>query len=233
MTKTRLAALSLGIFACAALAWAKEGGKNPHWLSQDDIAAIIASEPPPPPAGSGAEKADLQEEVDAQNTRTPERIAEAKLDANYSVTLFTNIVGPKLTPQADPLTFRFFDAVNHQIGKVVRDSKAHWKRPRPYQAHPDIIHPLFQAGDYSYPSGHSTHSYAFAIILGQIFPDRAEAFMERARKIAQSRVDAGVHYTSDIKEGEVVGHEIAKDLLANPEFQKELKAVQAEQAAQK
>ncbi len=233
MNRFRMLVILAGLVTCAAWAVAKDEVKNPHWLSSSDIDAIVATIPPPPAAGSQAEKEDLQEEIDAQKTRTPERIAEANLDANYSVTLFTNMVGPKLTPQNDPVTFHFFDELNKQIGKVVGAAKDHFKRLRPYLGHPDLIHPLFSAGGYSYPSGHSTHSYAFAIILGQIFPDRAAAFMERARKIAQSRVDAGVHYTSDIKEGEVVGHEIAKELLAKPEFQQALKAAEAEQAGQK
>ena len=233
MNRIRLSLGALGILTFAALATAKDHAANPHWLSDQDIAAIVASIPPPPAAGSDAEKQDLQAEIEAQKTRTPERIAEAKLDANYSVTLFTNIVGPKLTPKNDPVTFRFFDELNQQIGQVVGAAKDRFKRPRPYLAHPDTIHALFAANGYSYPSGHSTHSYAFAIILGKIFPDRAAAFMERARKIAQSRVDAGVHYTSDIKEGDVVGHEVAKELLAKPAFQQALKAAEAEEAGQK
>ena len=233
MNRTRLALALLGILTCAALAWAKDEVQNPHWLSENDVAAIVAQIPPPPAAGSEAEKTDLQEEVEAEKTRTPERIAEAKLDANYSVTLFTNIVGPRLTAQNDPVTFHFFDELNRQIGEVVGAAKDHFKRLRPYLGHPDMIHPLFPANGYSYPSGHATHAFAFAVVLGQIFPDRAAAFLDRAKKIAESRVDAGVHYTSDIREGEVVGDEVAKELLAKPAFQQELKAAEAEVAARK
>jgi hypothetical protein len=233
MNRTRLVVVALGFSSFAALALAKDEVKNPHWLSKDDVAAIVAQIPPPPAAGSDAEKSDLQEEMDAEKTRTPERIAEAKLDANYSVTLFTNIVGPKLTPQNDPVTFHFFDELNRQIAEVVGAAKDHFKRLRPYLGHPDLIHPLFQANGYSYPSGHATHSFAFAVVLGEIFPDREAAFMDRAKKIANSRVDAGVHYTTDIKEGEAVGCEIARELLDKPAFQQELKAAEAEVAAQK
>ena len=58
-------------------------------------------------------------------------------------------------------------------------------------------------------------------------------FLDRAQAIAQSRVDAGVHYTSDIREGEIVGKEIAKELLAKPEFRREMQAAKAEVAAKK
>ena len=227
MKDMRLALGSVGFLAFLAAAVAKEEVKNPHWLSNEEITALVASEPPPPAAGSDAEKIDLQEELDAQNTRTPERIAEAKLDANYSVELFTTIIGPKINAQDDPVAFHFFAEANRQIRDVVVQSKAHWKRPRPYLTHPEI-HPLFTAGDYSYPSGHSTHSFAFAEILAAMFPEHAAAFLERAQAIARSRVDAGVHYTSDIEEGEVLGKEVAKEMLAKPAFQEEMHAAQAE-----
>jgi len=233
MNRTRFALVSLGSLTFAALALAKDEVKNPHWLSASDVAAIVAQIPPPPAPGSAAETADLQEEVEAEKTRTPDRIAEAKLDATYSVTLFTNIVGPKLTPQNDPVTFHFFDELNTQVAEVVNAGKNHFKRLRPYQGHSDLIHPLFPANGFSYPSGHATHAFAFAAVLSQIFPDRAAAFEDRAKKIAESRVDAGVHYTSDIREGEVVGDEVARELLAKPAFQRELKAAEAEVAAGK
>ena len=229
MKDMRLALGAVGLLGCIAVAVAKEEGKNPHWLSQEEIADLIAQEPPPPAPGSDAEKTDLQEELDAQNTRTPERIAEAKLDANYSVELFTAIIGPKITEQDDPVAFRFFKEANKQIAEVVTESKKHWKRPRPYLTHPEI-HPLFTAGDYSYPSGHSTHSFAFAEILAAMFPEHAAAFLDRAHGIARSRVDAGVHYTSDIEEGEVLGKEVAKELMAKPAFQEAMRAAQAEVA---
>jgi acid phosphatase (class A) len=233
MLNLRLVLGSLGFVAIVTMALAKSTADDPHWLTHDQIKAIVASEPPPPAPGSDAEKTDVQEEVAAQNSRTPAQIAEAKRDETYSIALFTYMIQPKVTPRADPVAFRFFDRVNKQIGKVVRKSKDQWKRPRPYQAHPEVIHSLFHVADYSYPSGHSTHSFAFAVVLGRMFPDQAQAFLDRAHQIAQSRVDAGVHYETDIREGEVVGKEIAKEMLANPEFEKEMHAAQAEVAAQK
>src|SRR5579871_2043019 len=190
-----------GWLGLAGIALAAKENLDPHWLSPQEVNAIVESIPRPPAAGSDAEKADLQEEIAAQKNRTPERIAEAKRDANYSVVLFTNLIGPKIAPQADPVTFHFFNELNGQIGEVVGASKDRFKRPRPYLTHPDVIHPLYTANGWSYPSGHA---------------------------IAQSRVDAGVHYTSDIHEGEIVGREVAKELLAKPAVQTEMKAAEAE-----
>jgi acid phosphatase (class A) len=233
MKDVRLLVGSLAFVAFVTVAIAKDGVQNPHWLSHDEIKALVKSEPPPPASGSAEDKADLQADVDAQKNRTPAQIAEAKKDESYSVLLFTDSITPKITPQADPITFHFFGELNSQIGEVVTVSKEHFGRLRPFLGHPLTIRPVFMAAGYSYPSGHSTHSYAFATVLGVIYPAQAQAFLDRAHLIAQSRVDAGVHYPTDINEGEVLGKEIAKELLAKPEFQKELQAAQAEVAAQK
>jgi acid phosphatase (class A) len=206
---------------------------NPHWLSDADISAIITSEPSPPVPGSDAEKDDVQKELAAQKGRTPESVGEARKDQSYSVMLFFGIVGPSLTPAADPAAFRFFNQLDNQVAQVVGVSKGRWKRPRPYQAHPDILRPLFTAGGSSYPSGHAMNAFAFAVVLGQMWPNHAEAFLAGAQEIADSRVVAGVHYTTDIHEGEIVGKEVAKELFGKPAFQQQLKAVEAEVATPK
>jgi acid phosphatase (class A) len=230
MKNPRLVLGTLSFIAVVTVACAKSDVENPHWLTHDEVKTIVAAEPPPPAPGSDADKADIQAELAAQKDRTAAQITEAKRDEGYSIALFTDSIVPRITRAADPKTFLFFDQLNGQIAKVVGESKEHWHRLRPYQAHPDLIHPLFQAGGYSYPSGHSTHSFAFAVVLGELFPDRAAAFLQRAHQIAQSRVDAGVHYMTDIREGEIVGKEIARELQANPEFRRELDAAKAEVA---
>ena len=207
-------------------------GDNPHWFSEAEIQAIIKMEPPPPGEGTAADRADVQAVADAEAHRTEASIAEAQLDAGYSVQLFAGIAGPKINPANDPATFEFFDELNGQIAQVVNESKQHWHRLRPYQAHGEI-HALFPTNGFSYPSGHSTHSYAFAAILGDLFPGKAAAFKHRADLIAQSRVDAGVHYVTDIREGELLGSEIIRELMAKPAFLEKFHAVQAELAGKK
>lgn len=211
---------------------AKDQAQDSLWLTTDEVQAIVKQEPPPPALGSDADKADLKAELDAQNSRTPERIAEAKTDVNLSLALFDNVIGFKITPDSYPQSALLFHDLHKQVDVVIGESKGHWQRLRPYQSHSEI-HSLFTVGGYSYPSGHSTVSFAFAVILGQLFPDKAQAFLDRAHQIAQSRVDAGVHYESDIKEGEVVGKELAKELLAKPGFKAALDAAKKELSQQK
>jgi acid phosphatase (class A) len=71
-------------------------------------------------------------------------------------------------------------------------------------------------------------SYTLAVVLGAIFPDKKQAFLDRAGEIAQSRVNAGVHNPNDIKEGETLGKATGDAILASPTFQKDLAEVQVE-----
>ena len=182
---------------------------------------------PSPRDGSKEDQADVQETIEAQKFRTKAQTDEANTDAPYSTGLFYPVIGVDVTPTAYPVTYLFFERFQRQVGQFVGELKDHWKRPRPFVNHPDIP-ALFGVSGYSYPSGHATLSYATAVMLGQLFPDKTQALLDRARKIALSRVDAGVHYPSDVKEGERLGREVAARLLTAPAFVAEMKAAKAE-----
>jgi acid phosphatase (class A) len=83
----------------------------------------------------------------------------------------------------------------------------------------------------SYPSGHSTLSWAWGLILAELAPDRATEIMLRAREIGDSRVICGVHYVSDVEEGRINGSILVAALHANPEFSVDLERSRAEVAA--
>ena len=131
------------------------------------------------------------------------------------------------------MLYAFLDQMRVQANELSEDAKQVWKRPRPFVAHPDRIHPLFTAGGYSYPSGHSTVAFCEAVILGQRFPEKSRLLLEDAARIAQSRVVAGVHYETDVKAGEILGREVAQELLNTAEFRNELAAVRTEVPPQK
>ena len=61
---------------------------------------------------------------------------------------------------------------------------------------------------YSYPSGHTAQAYYIAYHLSDKYPDLKNIFFNLAEYVAQSRVDRGVHYPSDLD----AGRELAFDL---------------------
>ena len=198
------------------------------WLTNEQIQELIATVPPPPAPGSAADQADLAAVLQARKTRTPAAEAEALLDENLSEYLFDPIYGSHLTPENSPAFYRLLKNTLAATAKVNGGAKNKFQRPRPYQGHPDLVKPLFSVIGYSYPSGHSMASFTLATVLGAVFPAKQQAFLDRAAHIAQSRVDAGVHYPSDIQEGEVLGKATAAAIIASPAFQADLAVVKTE-----
>ena len=218
----------LGLTLVCNLALAKDASDSTKWLSTSQLQALEDSVPPPPTPNSAEDQADLAAIVAAQNTRTPDVIAECKRDETFTYKLFQSVYGDNITTDKYP---KFYQLLKDVLGdtKVVNETaKNKYKRLRPYQAHPDTVKALFNVTGFSYPSGHSMGSFTLAVVFGAIFPDKQQAFLDRAQQIAQSRVDAGVHNPSDIKEGEVLGKAVGAALLANPDFQKDLGDVIAE-----
>ena len=198
------------------------------WLTEEQIHDLYTSVPAPPVPGSAADQADLTAVVEAQKMRTPAIDAECRSDEHFSELLFQAVYGTDRTPENSPKLYRLMKNVLAASAAVNRPAKDKYQRPRPYQGHPGEVHPLFEVKEYSYPSGHSMASFTLATVLGAAFPGKQQALLDRAAQIAQSRVDAGVHYPSDIKEGEILGKATAAVILASPAFQADLAEVAAE-----
>ncbi len=221
-------ALTLIVWAAAPAVKAAEA----DWLSKDEVAALIAKLPPSPEPGSTRDLADLELEIYMQEHRTHDRSAQAVVDSGYSTALAVKDIDPRITPDRNPAFFRFFARLHREANLVDGEAKDVWKRPRPFEGHPDVVHPLFTAKGYSYPSGHATMALCDAVILNQLFPSKSALILTNAKRIAQSRVIAGVHYESDVDEGEGLGMDIAGDLLNKPQFLAELSDLKTEVQAQ-
>lgn len=86
-------------------------------------------------------------------------------------------------------------------------------RPRPYEAHPEIV--LFAAplDHFSFPSGHTLHAVAFTLVAAAYYPWLAWLTMSFTLLVAASRVMLGLHYPSDVVAGALLGAAVAGVLL--------------------
>lgn len=203
-------------------------GYLPRAALPDSLALL----PPPPLAGSPAAQAD---EAVFRQTRAlagSPRWALAAQDANLqfpaAAGVFACSLGFDVTPEQTPHLYTLLRRTLPDAGLSTYKAKDHYKRLRPFAAlggtscTPDDEAKL--AKDGSYPSGHSALGWAWALILAELAPDKANAILARGTAYAQSRVICGVHWQSDADQGRMMGAATVARLHADPVFKAQLQA---------
>ena len=197
---------------------------KPYYLTGNE--EVWQNFPPKPALGSPTDQTDLLITLSLQASRTEDQKNEAFRDKDYSTKLLTDVIDGDFETKY-PNTFRVLtnaDVDSYFINTMIKKANG---RLRPYVQHPTLVAPLFSAGDFSYPSGHASGLELQARILGQLFPTQSDALLKRARQIADGRVVAGVHYTSDTEAGLALGDLLFAQLETKTEFQKDLTAAAA------
>ena len=79
-------------------------------------------------------------------------------------------------------------------------------RPRPYTVLEELTILIDRPGEFSFPSGHTSSSFAFAFAIYLLLPKKYGIWaMVLAVLIAFSRLYVGVHYPTDVLGGIAVG----------------------------
>jgi undecaprenyl-diphosphatase len=83
--------------------------------------------------------------------------------------------------------------------------KRRFRRRRPCELEPWLLHEILPPDRFSFPSGHAATSFAVATVLGLAYPALAPAFVLVAVAVATSRVTLGLHYVGDVMAGGLLG----------------------------
>ncbi|HEX4198794.1 MAG TPA: phosphatase PAP2 family protein [Caulobacteraceae bacterium] len=208
------------------------------YLTPDTMPQTLRILPPPPPAGSGRQADDEAIFARTRALKGDPRWALATSDADMhsGPSMFACAVGIDLNADNAPTLKRLFSRAGHDALGVVDPPKDSFNRPRPYvgaAGDPPICVEKTDAlaKSPSYPSGHSTLSWAWGLILAELVPDRSTEILMRARAIGESRVICGVHYLSDVDEGRTNGSALVAALHSSPEFRADMDKARAEIAA--
>jgi acid phosphatase (class A) len=82
----------------------------------------------------------------------------------------------------------------------------------------------------SYPSGHAMTGWAWALVVSEIAPARADGLLAAGKAVGDSRVICGVHFQSDIEAGRTLSSAMVARLHADPAFEADLAKARAELA---
>lgn len=164
--------------------------------------------PGAPATGSAEDQSDYAQNLSLQNSRTPDDCARAATEVKITLASF---FGSPFGPLSDQEVSRYnqlFESLYLEANGYISITKQQWQRPRPYIAHPDLKPCIKLESSFSYPSGHSALAEFYARALIVLFPDRADVLKARAKQIALDRNIGGVHYPSDIRDGNLLGDQI-------------------------
>jgi acid phosphatase (class A) len=191
------------------------------------VAALLM---PPPKHDSAQTRAELQELLRLQGSRTSQQVEHVKGDDHRTVERFLGGMNIKIGLLSEA-AIHFFDCIGTAVEKAVRDAKTTFVRTRPYRLHESKLRTLKKLTDRdstSYPSGHATYGAVVGLVLVEMLPEKKEEIYKRIQDYGYSRLISGAHFRSDVYAGNIAGAAIAASLLSNEAFRDEFKQVKAE-----
>ena len=193
------------------------------YLKPAELPESQARLPPPPAAASAALAADEDAYRSTRKLRDTPRWALAAKDADLgfpkAAETFSCVLAMPVSEEATPHLNMLLRRVRADASRANDKAKDYYKRRRPFTVHGDpSCTPREKLKDDSYPSGHSSIGWAWALVLAEIAPDRGNAILARGLAFGQSRIVCGVHWKSDVEAGRVIGASVVSRLHADPVF---------------
>lgn len=220
------------VLACAAPAMAQTAVQNRPVVSGPAIIngpALIGSSPTADSARAAADRLATHPIVSA------ERLAQARADEPWSPWVAMHpVFGEAFTEARLPRTARVFADVLNGLSPVIGAAKNANDRRRPMYGDPNVVQcdaldPQVQAQS-SFPSGHGAGGWAWALVMAELVPSRADAILQRGRDFGDSRVICGYHFQSDIEAARLLAAGVIARLHADPAFRRDLDAARRELA---
>ena len=212
---------------------------NSGYLTSDTVPNSEALLPPPPATESTALALDQDISRNSLTLRDSPRWALAAEDADLTFPnaagTFSCALNAPINEQATPHLYLLLRRTLADASRSTSRVKNKYMRTRPFVVNkertctPNDEPSLMKNG--SYPSGHTTVGWAWALILSEISPEQADAILARGRAFGQSRVICNVHWQSDVIEGLIVGAAVVARLHADPVFRADMESAKAELAA--
>ena len=207
-----------------------------------DAAALdgktILSPPPAPDSPHGkADRALFEETRALQGTeRWKTAIQDNDLWSGGALKRFSCVLGVDIDARQTPIAWKMLHRLELDVRTVGTPAKDYFDRKRPLIGNDAPIcvpREDWMKTNASYPSGHSMTAWAWALILTEAAPAKADALLKLGRESGDSRVVCGVHFISDVEAGRTLGSAMVARLHAVPAFEADLTRAKREIAAAK
>ncbi len=207
------------------------------YLLPSELPDTITLLPSPPAPGSKAMEEDEIARAAAVATQGTPREAFAAADADrdqvMTINAFQCAFGTGITAHHTPRLYRILALVRMDVRAASYPAKSHFKRPRPFIVH-HSDHTCYRddeamsRGDGSYPSARGAVGWAYALVLADLRPNRADLILKRGRDFGESRVICDQEWQSDVEAGRTVGAVMVGKFKTNDAFKTDFAAAQKE-----
>ncbi len=206
------------------------------YLPPDELPDSLALLPPPPATGSPGEALDREIAARSLKLQGSPRWALAAADADlmfpHAANLFSCALGLTVSQAHTPHLYRLLRRTLADAGLSTYRAKKHYSRKRPFMVNGGPVctphEETHLRKDGSYPSGHAAIGWAWALILAELAPERADKLLARGWTFGQSRVICNVHWQSDVLMGRTMGAAAVARLHADPAFREAMQAARKE-----
>jgi len=196
----------------------------------------LALLPPPPEGASAAFANDIAVHGAAQKLRGTPRYALASKDADLRfpnvASTFSCALGVPISEAGSPYLYMLLRRTLTDAGLATYAAKDHYNRVRPFvHFNEGTCRPEDEASlrkDGSYPSGHTSIGWTWALLLTELAPERRDALLARGRAFGESRLVCNAHWQSDVLEGRAVAAGAVAQLHSDRAFNSDMKAAKRE-----
>ena len=207
-----------------------------QYYSNEDLPDAVKYLPAPPDTVSAIAATDMSKFIEGKDIRATDEGQTAIDDVNdkpyYFLQIYSSAFGRTLSETATPQLYELFSNMSSMGDGATRSCKDYYMRPRPFRqlneatSYPPAENIKKNTG--SYPSGHASSSWLYALVLSELNPDAEEALLARAYQYGQGRVITGYLWQSDVEAGRLVGSAVYARLHNSEEFLKQMERVKQE-----
>jgi membrane-associated phospholipid phosphatase len=182
------------------------------WLLDNPEQIKIA--PPPTTAQSKAELQSVKQRLSKVDAK---KVQEIKYwDAGAPSYRWNEII-PMVLSQKQEVMLRipasWVNIAIYDATILAWKEKLKYKRSRPKDLDSSLQPIIPGPSTYSYPCEHSVTAAAAATMLAYFFPAKADSILSIGHAAAQSRIDAGVQFPSDVEAGWKLGEAVARQII--------------------
>lgn len=193
--------------------------------------------PPPNDTASARFRYDLTRfNCGLQLRRDSVRAALAIRDAMYGletiISEFSQPFGLRISEFDTPCIYLLLKESLATCDSICTLPKLLWMRQRPFKELgiqsliPWDEHALQYSG--SWPSGHTILGWSAALLLSEINPERADTLLARGIQFGESRIVAGVHWSSDVEDARLFTSVAYNKLHTSKRFQERMQQAKIE-----